>query len=60
MQYLTIQYFHCLSILNKFTEQNFTELMELLHVPLQTLYNFQPVKNRQNHTGIENGHSEKV
>lgn len=41
------------------TEKNFTEVVELLHVPLQTLYNAQPVSNRYNQNSIENGHGGK-
>lgn len=38
-------------------EKNFTEVVELLHVPLQTLYNFQST-SKVNTNNIENGHVE--
>lgn len=41
-------------------EKNFTEIMELLHVPLQTVYDTHSAPHRNNHIAIENGHSEKV
>lgn len=40
-----------------FAEINFTEIVELLHVPLQTLYTVQPNSKLTNNT-IENGHYE--
>lgn len=53
--------FFTLNILSSIcgAEKNFTEVVELLHVPLQTLYNAQPMSNRHNRNSIENGHSGK-
>lgn len=45
------------------SEKNFTELVELLHVPLQTLYSFGSANGREiygNIENIENGHNNKI
>lgn len=40
-----------------YLEKNFTEIVELLHVPLQTLYNFGSVGDKYDFNNIENGHN---